>query len=402
MSLFLGLTKPTRIAMLTAPLLLLAGCIPLLPTGNAPELVGCGGSESGDPLACNAEPVVMTTSGGVDFVRTPDACFDSLPDWPYEAKYVEIDGLRQAYAEAGPTDGPIVLLLHGQPSWSYLYRKMIPVFADAGYRVIAMDHLGMGRSDKPIDIESYSYLGHCDRLERFIEALDLRDINLFVQDWGSVIGLRVAGLHPDWFTTIAVGDGFLPVFPAGTQPFPPVENPDEIADVPSPFTRFPAQQVSFYDGCELRLPRDDDYFGDWMVYAMTARSFRPSEVVEAITWFDLPLDEEAAYNAPFPCRTYMAGPRVFPSLINDVPGQTEEAWAGLTAFDKPFLTLWASNDPGNLGSCEAQQVLIDNIPGAAGQPHDRLAEASHFLQDDQGAEIARRLVEFYVAPIEGP
>jgi pimeloyl-ACP methyl ester carboxylesterase len=389
-------------AALTAPVLFLGGCTRMPQTNNSPGLVGCGGSESGDLLACNAEPVVMTTSAGVEFVRTPDACFDALPDWPYEPKYVEIDELRQGYVDEGPANGPVVLLLHGQPSWSYLYRKMIPVLAEAGYRVIAMDHLGMGRSDKPVDIEDYSYLGHCERLESFIEALELRDINLFVQDWGSLIGLRVAGLNPDWFARIAVGDGALPVFPEGTQPFPPVENPDELANIPSPFTRIPAQQVPFYDGCELLLPRDDGYFGDWMIYAMTAASFRPSEVVEAMTWFDLPRDEEAAYNAPFPCRAYMAGPRVFPSLVNEVPGQTEEAWAGLTSFERPVLTLWAANDPGNLGSCQVQQVMIDNVPGAADQPHDRLANASHFLQDDQGRQIARRLVEFYATPIESP
>jgi haloalkane dehalogenase len=132
---------------------------------------------------------------------------------------------------------------------------------------------------------------------------------------------------------------------------------------------------------------------------MTASSFHPAEVVEAMTWFDLSPDVEAAYDAPFPSRIYLTGPRVFPSLINGVPGTTNEAWESLMAFERPFLTLWASNDPGNLGSCEAQQVLIDNVPGAAGQPHDRLDEASHFLQDDQGAEIARRLVEFYATEI---
>ena len=132
-----------------------------------------------------------------------------------------------------------------------------------------------------------------------------------------------------------------------------------------------------------------------MRYAMTAASFRPSEVVEALTWFDLPDDEAAAYDAPFPSREYMAGVRMFPSLVNELPGQNEAAWAGLTSFEKPFLTIWASNDPGNLGQCATQQNLIDSIPGASGQPHDRLPEASHFLQDDQGAEIARRLVEWY-------
>jgi pimeloyl-ACP methyl ester carboxylesterase len=363
-------------------------------------IAGCGDDDGGSsesvPLACDSEPVVMTTDDGIDFVRTPDSCFDSLPGWPYAAEYVEIDGLRQAYVDEGPEDGPIVLLLHGQPSWAYLYRKMIPILADGGYRVIAMDHLGMGRSDKPIEVASYSFLGHYDRLERFIEALELRDINMFVQDWGSLLGLRLAGLNPDLFARIAVGDGTLPVIPEGVRPFPSVEDPDEIRDIPSIFANVPAQQPPFYDGCEPLLPSTRD-FGAWIVYSMTAASFRPSEVVEAATWFDLPADEEAAYDAPFPSRIYMGGPRTFPSLVNELGGLNEEAWEGLMSFERPFLTIWASNDPGNLGRCSTQEALIDAVPGAVGQPHDRLPESSHFLQDDQGEEIARRLVEFYAS-----
>ena len=336
-----------------------------------------------DAVPCDADPEVMTTADGVDFVRTPDACFEGLPDWPYEAQYVEIDGLRQAYVDEGPADGEVVLLLHGQPSWSYLNRDMIPVLADAGYRVIAMDHLGMGQSDKPIELDDYSYLGHNERLETFIDELALTDINLFVQDWGSVIGLRVAGLNPDLFATITVGDGALPVIPAGAEPFPPVENPDVPADIPSPFAAIPEQQVPFFDGCELLVGGDDvgggaGDFGSWIVYSMTAESFQASEVVEAMTWFDLTPADEAAYDAPFPSRIYMGGPRTFPSLVNETPGQTATAWEGLMAFEKPFLTLWAANDPGNLGQCATQQNLIDSVPGAVGQPHDRLAEASHF------------------------
>ncbi|MBT8212821.1 MAG: alpha/beta fold hydrolase, partial [Acidimicrobiia bacterium] len=374
-------------AVLTALMVLVAAC------GDSTD----GAEQDISATAeCDAEPVILTTEDGVEFVRTPDSCFEDLPDFPFEPNYVEIDGLRQAYVDEGPADGEVVLLLHGQPSWSYLYRDMIPVFADAGYRVIAMDHLGMGRSDKPIDIEDYSYVGHADRLERFIEDLGLTDINVFVQDWGSLIGLKVAGENPDLFATIAVGDGALQPVPEGIELFPPVANPNEIVDIPSRFAAMPAQQVPFYDGCEpIFGGLGEGYFGDWMVYAMTAESFHASEVVEAMTWFDLTPEEEAAYDAPFPSRTYMAGPRVFPSLVNQLGGNTIEAWNGLTSFEKPFLTLWASNDPGQLGACETQQQLIDNIPGAAGQPHDRLPEASHFLQDDQGTEIANRLVDWY-------
>ena len=370
------------------------------------SIIGSGGgdgngtaNQNAQAPECFSEPEIMTTAGGVEFLRTPDDCFVDLPGFPYEAKYVEIDGLRQGYVDEGPADADPILLLHGQPSWSYLYRKMIPVLVEANHRVIAMDHIGMGRSDKPIDIDYYSYLGHIDRLEKFITALNLEHITLFCQDWGSLIGLHVAGMNPEWFDRIVVGDGTLPVIPEGTQPYPPVENPDEInTEIVSSFASIPPQQPQFYDEeCNLLTPVNPGYFGDWMVYAMTAESFYPAEVVEAMTYFDLPIEEEDAYDAPFPSREYMAGPRVFPSLINDLPGVNEDAWAGLTSYEKPFLTIWASNDPGNLGRCEVQEYLINSIPGAAGQPHTRLPEASHFLQDDQGAEIARLMVEFIEA-----
>ncbi|MEE8372471.1 MAG: haloalkane dehalogenase, partial [Dehalococcoidia bacterium] len=340
---------------------------------------------------------IMTTANGVQFVRTPGARLHNLPDFPYEDKYIEIDGLHQGYVDEGPADADPILLLHGQPSWSYLYRKMIPVLVDAGHRVIAMDHIGFGRSDKPIDIEYYSYLGHIDRLEKFIQSLNLEHITMFGQDWGSLIGLRVAGEHPEWFDRIVVGDGALPVFPAGTQPFPPVEDPNELnTEIVAPFALIPPEQPPFWDEDGNRLIPVDPWesFGLWIEYALTGASFHASEVVEAMTYFDLPPEEEAAYDAPFPSHIYMAGPRTFPSLVNELPGVTQDAWAGLTEYEKPFLTIWASNDPGNLGSQEAQDILIDSIPGAAGQPHTRLPEASHFLQDDQGAEIARLMVEF--------
>jgi haloalkane dehalogenase len=350
-----------------------------------------GASEA---VACEAEAQVRTTEQGVAFVRTPDACFGGLPDWPYPAHDVEIDGLRQAYVDVGPADGEVVLLLHGQASWSYLYRHMIPVLADAGYRVIAMDHLGMGRSDKPIDIDAYSYLGHHERLERFVDELELSDIHLFAHEWGSIIGLRVAGLRPDLFASITVADGALPVIPRLVRPVRPVRNPDVATDLPSPFANIPDQQLPVYDGCTLVQPagRDVDAL---LAYAMTSTSFRPSEMVEALTWFDLPVEAEAAYDAPYPSRIYMTGPRVFASLINDVPGTTRAAWDGLTSFQRPFLTIWSSNNPAPLGSCEAQQSFIDDVPGAVGQPHTRLDEASLFLPDDQGEEVARRLVAFY-------
>lgn len=357
------------------------------------------------PLA-DEDLAVMTTADGIEYVQTPDEFFADLPDWPYEAQYVMIDGLRQAYVDVGDRDAEPILLLHGQPSWSYLYRHMIPVLADAGYRVIAMDHLGMGRSDKPIDLEYHSYANHVHRLERFIEQLELTDITTFVQDWGSLIGLNVIGNHSELFARVVVGDGALPEFAEGEIPFPLPQDVDQaIRNFARSIGRIPAQQPGFYteDGQPNALLRQqgDAYFGNWILFARYSEDFRASTIVEAMTYFPLTADEKAAYDAPFPARIAMAAARTFPGLANTLGGVTESAWKGLEAFHKPFLTIWAGNDPGQLGRPEVQQMLIDRIPGAQGQPHTRLAKASHFLQDDQGAEIARLMIDFIVAnPVE--
>ena len=358
-----------------------------------------GAAIAQEPGSCGAEPGVMATEAGVAFVRTPDACFEGLPDWGYEPRYVEIDGLRQAYVDVGSGEsGETILLLHGQPAWSYLYRKMIPVLADAGHRVIAMDHLGMGRSDKPIDPDDYSYVGHVERLEAFIQELELEqgDLTIFVQDWGSLIGLYVVGTHPDWFDRVVVGNGFLPVFEEGAVPAELPDRPRVTRQVfHTNMSNAPDQQEPLYDEDGNRVtPMNDGYFGVWIDYARNDERFTVSRILEAQTYFPLTVEEEAAYDAPFPSRTYMGGPRAFPGLVNQLPGITEVAWEGLMTFEKPFLTIWGNNDPGNLGRPEVQQTLLDSVPGTEGWDHVRLPEASHFLQDDQGEEIARRVNAF--------
>jgi haloalkane dehalogenase len=233
------------------------------------------------PLADEALPV-LTTASGVRFVRTPDSYFVDLPDWPYEVKYVEINGLRQAYVDEGPGTADPILLLHGQPSWSYLYRFMIPVLVGAGHRVIAMDHIGMGRSDKPIDLGYHSFLNHTHRLERFIEELGLNNITTFVQDWGSLIGLYVVGLHPDRFSRVVVGDGTLPDFAEGEVPFTLPEDGEQASQqFFKNITRIPAQQPRFYDDDgNLRLSgvSNPDYFGYWIYFSRNDKRFRPSVI----------------------------------------------------------------------------------------------------------------------------
>lgn len=385
--------KKSMTLFLLGILIFISGC-----TTNPPEAACLDG----------VEVEIMTTEMGVEFVRTPDACFEDLPDWPYEPQYVEIDGMRQAYVDVGSGEsGETILLLHGQPSWSYLYRHMIPVLVDAGHRVIAMDHLGMGRSDKPIAPDYYSFLGHTARLEAFIQELELEqgNLNMFVQDWGSLIGLYVIGNNPDWVDRVIVGNGFLPVYEQGSVPFELPDNPKVTRRL---FHRYivnaPEQQEPLYDEKGNRvvsLDMDlDEIFGVWIDYARNDERFVASLLLESQTYFPLTDEEEAAYDAPFPSRIFMGGARAFPGLVNQLPGITQAAWEGLTAYEKPFLTIWGNNDGGNLGRPETQQMLLDSVPGTQGWDHIRLDEASHFLQDDQGEEIARRVNEFIEAATE--
>ena len=360
------------------------------------------GAVSAQEDLCHAELEVMTTDDSVEFVRTPDACFENLPDWHYEPHYVEIDGLRQAYVDVGSGEsGETILLLHGQPSWSYLYRKMIPVLAEEGHRVIAMDHLGFGRSDKPIDPDYYTYVGHVERLETFIQELELEGVTIFVQDWGSLIGLQVVGTNPDWFDRLVVGNGFLPTYPAGETVSELPENPELTRNLfHNNVANAPAQQEPLVreeiNPADIDASSTDNYFGIWIDYARNDERFRPEVIIESLTYFDLSPEEEAAYAAPFPSRITMGGARAFPGLVNELGGVTDAGWAGLGEFDKPFLTIWGDNDGGNLGQPFVQQSLIAHIPGSEGWDHVRLEEASHFLQDDQGEEIARRIIEFIV------
>lgn len=254
-------------------------------------LTGCSGVPKDAPCIEGVDVEIITTKGGVEFVRTPDTCFENLSDWSYEPQYVVIDGLRQAYVDVGSGEsGETILLLHGQPSWSYLYRKVIPVLEGAGHRVIAMDHLGMGRSDKPIDPDYYTYQGHVDRLETFIQELELDEarLTIFVQDWGSLIGLQVAGTHQDWFNRVVLGNGFLPTFEEGSNPF-------ELPSFPlltrqlfyRNITTIPEQQPEFYDDQGNLLEDSGDFFGLWIDYSRNDKRFQASQILEAMTYFDL-------------------------------------------------------------------------------------------------------------------
>lgn len=289
----------------------------------------------------------------MDHLRTPDQRFADLPDYPYAPQYAEVDGLRMAYVDEGPRDAAPVLMLHGEPTWGYLYRSMVPVITGAGLRAVVPDLIGFGRSDKPTKQSDYSYQRHMDWLTAWLEDLDLRGITLICQDWGSLLGLRLAMENSDRFARIVVANGFLPT--GDTDPGPA--------------------------------------FKIWRAFTAYSPLFPIGRIVATGTKRTLSAAERAAYDAPFPSSKYKAGARAFPGLVPTSPTDPATpanrlAWAALGNWEKPFLTLFGRHDP-ILG--KADRALLDHVPGAAGQPHDRL-DGSHFVQEDVGAEIARRTV----------
>ena len=344
-----------------------------------------------DVAATDAE--IRWTAAGRPYVRTPDDRFDGLPDYPWQPRYVDVDGMRMHYVDAGDPDGEVVLCLHGQPDWSYLYRHMIPVLADAGLRVIAPDHIGFGRSDKPVQLDDYTYLQHVAWIEEFVDDLDLQGITPIVQDWGSLIGLRCVGNRPERFARVVVANGNLPAVPEG---FEPVRLPDSLdpQDLDWPFTPEALEAVG---GNGMAL------FEQWVHYALVGRDFMPSVAMTHGLEREITEGELAAYDAPFPSRIYMAGVRKFPSLINTIghAPTNEAARATLDAFDRPVLGMFGLRDAifGDAATRDATRV---QIAGAAGQPHKDFPSAGHFIQEDAGPELATDIVEWIRATPRRP
>jgi haloalkane dehalogenase len=289
-------------------------------------------------------------------LRTPESRFDNLPGYDFAPHYVDIDGLRMHYIDEGPADADPILLLHGEPSWSYLYRKMIPPLVAAGHRVIAPDLIGFGKSDKPVSIDTFSYAGHVEWMRQFIESLDLRDITLFGQDWGALIGLRIAAENDHRIARIVIGNGTLPT---GDEHTPQA-------------------------------------FLEWRDYATTNPKFNIGGILQRACVSELSDDVVAAYDAPFPDETYKAGARAFPNLVPITPDDpaseaNRRAWAILMNWSKPFLTTFSDKDP---IFSDGERVFKKLIPGAAGQPHVIIKDAGHFLQEDKGEELAEVLLRF--------
>ncbi len=301
----------------------------------------------------------------MEYVRTPDDRFVDLPDYDFEPRYAEIDDgdggrLRVHYLDEGPTDAAPVLLMHGEPSWCFLYRRMIPPIVAAGHRVVAPDLVGFGRSDKPTEQSDYTYARHVDWMSQLLFGhLDLSAITFVGQDWGGLVGLRMVAAQPERFARVVVGNTGLP------------------------------------DGAT----RPTDAFLDWQRFASESPVFPIGRIIDGGCTSQLTDDIVAAYDAPFPDETYMAGARVFPSLVPtspDDPAAADQraAWDVLRQFDRPFLCSFSDADPITKGG---QRAFVGVVPGTEGQPHTTIEGAGHFLQEDAGPRFAEVVVGFIEA-----
>ncbi len=297
----------------------------------------------------------------MDVLRTPEERFADLPDFPFEPRYVEVDSgdgatLRMHYLDEGPADGEVVLLLHGEPSWSYLYRRMIPVLVGAGFRTVAIDLVGFGRSDKPTSREDYTYQAHVDWTWAAIEAIGLSDITLVCQDWGGLIGLRHVGEHPERFARVVAANTMLPTGD---------HHPGKA-------------------------------FLAWQKFSQETPEFPVGVIVDGGCVSTLTPEVKAAYDAPFPDDAYKAGARQFPLLVPISPDDpaapaNRAAWEALGRFEKPFLSAFSDADP---ITAAAEPVLRAQVPGAEGQTHVTIGGGGHFLQEDKGPELAEAVVTF--------
>jgi len=291
-------------------------------------------------------------------LRTPDARFEGLDGHAFAPNYTEItegQTLRIHHIEQGPKDAAPVLLMHGEPSWCYLYRHIVPALAAKGHRAVAPDLVGFGRSDKPSEQSDYTYERHVKWMSDWLIANDLKNITLFCQDWGGLIGLRLVTAFPERFARVVVANTGLPVGGGLT----------------------PA-------------------FEAWLNFSQSVPVLPVGQILQGGTKRALSAAEIAAYDAPFPDETYKAGARRFPALVPVTPqhgsvAENKHAWTVLEKFDKPFLTAFSDSDPVTKGGEAAFQA---RVPGAKGQKHVTIADGGHFLQEDKPAEIAALLDEF--------
>lgn len=289
----------------------------------------------------------------MEYLRTPDERFRDLPDWPYEPRYVQVGGMRMHHVDEGPADGPVVLLMHGEPSWSYLYRWMISALSGSGVRVLAPDLIGFGRSDKPVDRSAYTYERHVAWMLEWLDAVGVSSVVLFCQDWGGLIGLRLVAARPDLFAGVVAGNTGLPV----------------------------GRGMS-------------EGFERWLSYSQSVPELPIGGILQGATARELSEAEVAAYDAPFPDESYKAGARAFPALVPVTPqhasvAENIAAWAVLEGYERPFVAAFSDADPVTKGG---ERAFKERVPGARGREH-RIVSGGHFLQEDSPVELSRIVLD---------
>ncbi|MCB9081513.1 MAG: haloalkane dehalogenase [Lewinellaceae bacterium] len=320
----------------------------------------------------------MATSPSV--LRTPEERFSNLPDFPFAAHYADIQGFRIHYLDEGDPQGQVVLLLHGEPSWCYLYRKMIPPLVAAGYRVVAPDLLGFGKSDKPADQSAFTHRLHVSIIYELVKQLDLQGINLFIQDWGGLVGLRMVGLDPDRFARIMAANTLLP-------------DAGGLKGLLGPWLfRRQIKQIIKKGGVTEDSIRGPKAFLHWVVYSQTAPELNIGRIIQKGTVKELSAAEVAAYEAPFPDESYKAAARIFPMLVPSELLTNHRVWKTvLERWEKPFLTAFSDTDPITRGM---EKIFHKRVPGTRNQAHFTTEQAGHFLQEDQGELLAAKMHEF--------
>lgn len=305
----------------------------------------------------------------MDILRTPDERFAAHPGFPFSPHYAELpDGLRMHYLDEGTRGAEAVLLLHGQPTWSYLYRKVIDRLVAQGLRAVAPDLVGFGRSDKPAARTAHSVRGHVAWMAQFADTLGLRNVTLVVQDWGGPIGLGLLAARPGLVERVVAANTAL-------------HTAERALKGRLAWPVYAAQDATVTVGQTLL---------DYQRLTQELMPFRPSLFVQGATASEVPEDVLAAYDAPFPDESYCAGPRQLPLLMGFTPSSecarvNRRTFETLAGFDGPFVTAFSDGDPGTGGWAE---VLQERVPGAQGRTHVTIEGAGHFLQEDRGAELA--------------
>ena len=303
-------------------------------------------------------------------LRTPDARFEHLEDFPYAPNYLQVGDIRLHYVDAGPPDGETLLLIHGEPTWSYLFRKMIPVFTDAGYRVVAPDLVGFGRSDKFVDEDAYSYPMQVDYMLALVRALDLTDVTFFGQDWGGLIGLRVVAAEPERFARVVVSNTGLPAAD-GVQGW-------------VGYTMF--KLAVWWEGAlTLEELRSDLTFPRWVAYSYHVEDLPIGRLMSFMGGSEQVV---AAYEAPFPDRSYKAAAQIMPYLVPSQLRENEAAWTVFENWDKPFLVAFTDQDPITRGG---ENAFLSRVRVAQ---NVTIRGAGHFVQEDAGPALAKLMVDF--------